>query len=78
MKRKGKEMLTLLFIILLLIVFGKLLGFAIKASWGILKILFTVIFLPVLLILLVVVGLMYVALPVLLILGVVAVAAGKR
>lgn len=71
-------MLTLLFIILLLIVFGKLLGFAIKASWGILKILFTVIFLPVLLILLVVVGLMYVALPVLLILGVVAVAAGKR
>lgn len=71
-------MLTLLFIILLLIVFGKLLGFAIKASWGILKILFTVIFLPVLLILLVVVGLMYVALPVLLVLGVVAVAAGKR
>lgn len=70
-------MLTLLFIILLLIVFGKLLGFAIKASWGILKILFTVIFLPALLILLVVVGLMYVALPVLLILGVVAMVTGK-
>lgn len=65
-------MLTLLFLILLLVVFGKLLGFAIKASWGIIKILFTVILLPLILIGLVVVGLMYVALPVLLILGVVS------
>lgn len=65
-------MFTLLFIIFTFIIFGKLFMFALKASWGIVKILFTVLLLPVVLILLVVAGLVYIALPVLLIVGAVS------
>lgn len=65
-------MFTLLFIIFTFIIFGKLFMFALKASWGIVKILFTVLLLPVVLILLVVAGLVYIALPVLLIVGVIS------
>ncbi len=65
-------MFTLLFTILTFIVFGKLLIFAIKASWGIARILVTVIFLPLALIALVVAGIIYLAVPLLLIAGVVS------
>lgn len=65
-------MLTALFVILMLVVFGKLLVFAIKASWGIIKILFTIIFLPLILIGLVIAGLTSVALPILLVIGVIS------
>lgn len=64
-------MLTLLFTILMLVVFGKLLLFSIRASWGLVKILLTVVFLPVILVVMAAVGLMSLALPVLLIVGVV-------
>ena len=43
-------MITLIFIILMIMVFGKLLIWSIKAAWGITKILFTVVFLPIILI----------------------------
>ena len=39
-------MLTALFIILMFAVFGKMIIFAFKASWGILKILLTIIIFP--------------------------------
>ena len=65
-------MLTALFVILMLVVFGKLLVFAIKASWGVIKILFTIIFLPLILIGLVIAGLTSVALPILLVIGVIS------
>lgn len=65
-------MLTALFVILMLVVFGKLLVFAIKASWGIIKILFTIIFLPLILIGLVIAGLTSIALPILLVIGVIS------
>ena len=65
-------MLNLLFAVLLFVVFGKLLIFGIKVSWGITKILFTVVLLPFVLIGLVIAGLIYIALPVLLVIGVVA------
>ena len=65
-------MLTALFVILMLVVFGKLLVFAIKASWGVIKILFTIIFLPLILIGLVIDGLTSVALPILLVIGVIS------
>lgn len=65
-------MFTLLFTILTFIIFGKLLIFAIKASWGIARILVTVIFLPLALIALVVAGIIYLAVPLLLIAGVVS------
>lgn len=65
-------MLTALFVILMLVVFGKLLVFAIKASWGVIKILFTIIFLPLILIGLVIAGLTSVALPILLVIGLIS------
>lgn len=65
-------MFTLLFICFTCIIFGKIFLFAVKASWGIVKILFTVLLLPLLLILLVIAGLFYIALPVLVIAGVIS------
>lgn len=65
-------MFTLLFIFFTFMIFGKLFMFAVKASWGIMKILFTILLLPLLLIILVFAGLFYIALPVLVIAGVVS------
>ena len=64
-------MMTLIFSILMIWIFGKLIGFALRAAWGVTKILFTFLFLPVVLIALVIGGLIYIALPLLLIIGVV-------
>lgn len=71
-------MWLLLFVILLLVIFGKLLSFALKAAWSITKILFSVVIFPLVLIMLVVAGLMYVALPVLVIVGIVVFLMGRR
>ena len=62
-------MMTLIFSILMIWIFGKLIGFAFRAAWGVTKILFTFLFLPVVLIALVIGGLIYIALPLLLIIG---------
>ena len=43
-------MLTLLFIILMFGIFGKMIGLAFRATWGITKIFFRLIFLPLVLI----------------------------
>ena len=66
------DMFTVLFTILTLIVFGKLLIFAIKASWGLARILVTVLFLPFVLIGLVVAGFVYLAVPLLVVAGVIS------
>ncbi|MBR4725170.1 MAG: hypothetical protein IK071_05245 [Lachnospiraceae bacterium] len=63
--------MIILFIILMIAVFGRLLGFAFKAAWGVTKVVFGLIFLPVLLIGLVIAGFVYVALPILAIVGIV-------
>ncbi|MBQ5674658.1 MAG: hypothetical protein IIV45_06180 [Lachnospiraceae bacterium] len=65
-------MLNLLFAILMIMVFGKLIGFAIRAAWGISKVLVTLVFLPLILIGLVLGGLIYLALPILIVVGLVA------
>lgn len=65
-------MFTILFIILMLIIFVKLFIFSIKACWGLTKIIFTVILLPLFLLVLVFSGLMYLALPILIVAGIVA------
>lgn len=65
-------MLTIMFIIFFFMVFGKLLGFAFRASWGILKICFGLIFLPIILVVMVLGGLIYIALPILLVVGLVS------
>lgn len=65
-------MLTLLFIILMFLIFGKLIGFAVKAAWGISKIICTIVLLPLFLIGLVFAGLVGIALPILLVVGIVS------
>ena len=64
-------MLTLLFIILMFLIFGKLIGFAVKAAWGISKIICTIVLLPLFLIGLVFAGLVGIALTILLVVGIV-------
>lgn len=64
-------MITILFGICMLWVFGKLLVFGIKAAWGISKMFFTIILLPVVLIGMVIGGLIYIAFPVVLIIGII-------
>lgn len=71
-------MFTLIFIILLFSVFGKLLSLSVKAAWGFTKVLFTLVLLPIILIALVIGGLIYIAFPVLIIVGIVALFSGTR
>ena len=62
-------MMTILFFILFFMIFGKLIGFALKATWGIMKVMFYIVFLPVILVGMVAGGLVYIALPILLVVG---------
>lgn len=62
-------MLNVLFLILLFMIFGKILVFAVKAVWGISKILVSVILLPLFLVGLLVKGLLVIAFPALVIIG---------
>ncbi len=64
-------MLTLIFLILLLWIFIKLLIFGVKAAWGISRIILTILW-PVLLIGLIIAGLFYIAVPALVIFAVIA------
>ena len=65
-------MLELIFAICMLWVFGNMLIFGIKAAWGIAKIFWSIIFLPVVLVGLVLGGLMYIAFPILIIIGIIS------
>ena len=64
-------MLSILFTICMLWFIVKFYIFGLKASWGIMKLLCTVIFFPVILIGMVVGGLIYIALPLLIIGGII-------
>ena len=68
-------MLTLLMMIMFFAVFGKLLVFAFKVGWGMLKIAAYLIFLPAIVLMLIFGGLFYVALPILIVAGIVGMAA---
>lgn len=69
-------MLTILFFILMIWVFWKLVKLSVKAAWGISKILFTLVLLPIILVVLVIVGFIYIAIPILAIVGVIALVSG--
>ncbi len=62
-------MLTLLFVICMIAVFGKLAVLALRGAWGLTKIIFSLVFLPLILIGMVIKGLIVLALPALLIFG---------
>ncbi|MBO4559312.1 MAG: hypothetical protein J5712_04440 [Lachnospiraceae bacterium] len=66
--------MIILFAILMFAVFGKVLGFAFRAAWGFTKVFFTLFFLPAILIGLVFVGLIRLALPILVIAGIIMLA----
>lgn len=65
-------MLTILFLIFLFGIFGKLFFFGIRAAWGISKFVLMVVFFPVILIGMLIVGLVKLAFPLLIIFGVIA------
>lgn len=69
-------MLTIIFVIALVWVAWKMLVWGIKAAWGIAKIICTVLLLPLFLFGLVCVGLIYLAIPILIIAGVCALIGG--
>lgn len=77
-RQKEKKMLSLLFTICMIWIFGKLFIFGVKAAWGISKLLLTVVFLPLILIGMVIGGLMSIAFPILIIVGIVALVAPGR
>lgn len=64
--------MTFLFFLLFLIVFGKMIGFAFRATWGLFKVLMYIVFLPLILVGMVFGGLLYLAFPILLIVGIVS------
>ena len=70
-------MLTLSFTICMIWFIGKFFIFGLKASWGILKLLCTVVFFPVILIGMVIGGLVYISFPLLLIGGIIGLIVSK-
>ena len=71
-------MLTILFLIFLFGIFGKLFFFGIRAAWGISKFVLMVVFFPVILIGMLIVGLVKLAFPLLLVFGVIAMFGADR
>ena len=70
-------MFTLLFVFFMFGVFGKLFCFGLKAAWGISKFVLNIVFLPLILIVMVAGGLLSVAFPLLLIIGVIGLVASR-
>ena len=70
-------MFTLLFVFCMFGVFGKLFCFGLKAAWGISKFVLNIVFLPLILIVMVAGGLLSVAFPLLLIIGVMGLIASR-
>lgn len=68
--------MTFLFFLLYVLVFGKIIGFAFKATWGLFKVLMFIVFLPLFLVVLVLGGLLYLAFPILIIVGLVSLVVG--
>ena len=71
-------MLTLLFVIMMVGVFGRLAGFAFRMSWGFLRVLLTLIFLPVIIIACFAGGLLFLAFPVLAVVGLISLLTPRR
>ena len=70
-------MLSMLFAICMIWIFGKLLFFGIRAAWGISKFLVTIVLLPLTLIGMVIGGLINIAFPILIVVGIVALVSSK-
>ncbi len=62
-------MMTVIFFVLFFMIFGKLVGFAFRATWSIVKVMLYIVFLPLILVGMVMGGLIYIAFPILLVVG---------
>lgn len=71
-------MLNLIFIILMIIVFGRILKFAIKAAWSVSKMVCSIVLLPLFLVCLLFKGLVEIAFPILMIVGIVSIFSCRR
>ncbi len=71
-RRRIRIMFTLIFFILFIMIFGKIIIFGVKAAWGIGKLLFSVVLLPLIILALFFAGLIYVAFIALVIVGMIA------
>ncbi len=69
-------MLEFLFLVCMVWVFGKMLIVGVKATWGISKILFTAVLLPLILLAMLLGGLIYIAFPIVLVIGIVELVTG--
>lgn len=69
--QEERKMLSLLFIICMFYVFGKLFFFGLRAAWGISKFVLTIVFLPLILVGLVLGGLITLAFPILIVVGII-------
>ena len=69
-------MFTLLLVISILMVLGKLVKFTLEASWTVFKVFMYIFFLPVILIVFIAAGLIYLALPIILIVGIISLVTG--
>jgi hypothetical protein len=67
-----------MFLIAMVYVMGKLIIWGIKATWSIMKIVCTVIFFPLVLVGLILVGFIYLAIPILIIVGIIAIVGGFK
>ncbi len=65
-------MLTFIFSILMIVVFGNIVAFAVKMAWGVSKIAINIVLLPVILIGMVLAGLFWLAIPLLVVIGVIS------
>jgi len=71
-------MITLIFSIMMISIFGNLIGVAFRMTWGLLKIALGLVFLPAVIIVAFAAGLLYIAFPVLAIVGLISLIAPKR
>ncbi len=67
-----KAMLTLFCIFLMIGIFGRMIGLAFRMTWGVAKVALFLVFLPLMLVGLLIGGLVYIALPALIIIGVIS------
>ena len=65
-------MLTFIFSILMIVVFGNIVAFAVKMAWGVSKIVINLVFLPVILIGMALAGLFWLAIPLLVVIGLIS------
>ena len=63
--------MIILFTVLFFLVFGKLVGFAIKCAWGLSKVVLSLVFLPIAILVLFIIGLKFIAIPAIIIVGIV-------